>query len=292
MKQSTSKFTILCSCSQATCPQCGGRGVIAIGNITFKEMQEGILYSVKGPYYDSYSFDDVQLKRDADTLTVAFVENEEAADKLTVVFKLPLLDALRENGEKLKPMCVESESLIGYLMENPNMDEYDLDTLVEIIGLGVEQAESCACLRQFDAKWGTSFSKMVSRTPDSPFPIDREYVDLCKFAAELIEEEGVTFHWALRRYEETGGCTVLEVLSGAGKTFDQLERDVSRLRQKETTCKLGPDFREIDLVEAMKLFKEGIPVYVDWERVHRVTKGTWCELNVNHLQHGQWFVEL
>jgi hypothetical protein len=47
---------------------------------------------------------------------------------------------------------------------------------------------------------------------------------------------------------------------------------------------------EVTLPEAMEHFLQGRSVYVEWERKHLVQKDTWCELNINHLQRGKWFV--
>jgi hypothetical protein len=52
-----------------------------------------------------------------------------------------------------------------------------------------------------------------------------------------------------------------------------------------------PILQEVTLPEAMELFLQGRRIYVDWERRHLIKKDLWCELNINHLQRGKWFVE-
>ncbi|WP_054943599.1 hypothetical protein [Paenibacillus ihuae] len=127
----------------------------------------------------------------------------------------------------------------------------------------------------------------------SDIQVVREYEELCNYAARLMSEENITFTWALLQFEQTARPhRVLEVLTGAVKTTEQLERDVRRLIWADKPCKLGSEFREIDLVEAMKLFMEDIPVYVEWEKLQLVKKSTWCEMNVNHLQAGKWYVKV
>jgi hypothetical protein len=48
---------------------------------------------------------------------------------------------------------------------------------------------------------------------------------------------------------------------------------------------------EVTLPEAMEHFLQGRRVYVDWERRHLIEKDNWCEININDLQRGNWFVE-
>lgn len=225
--QLTGKYSIPCSCNQDTsCQFCGGSRSVPTGNITLKEMATDVVYSVKAPYADFFNFDEVLLQRvKEDTLRVT-LRNSDDAQETSVIFPLDLLTQLRKNADRLLTMEIECDSLIEFLVDNPNPEDFDLDILAEIIGVGVEQAVNSGCLRLLDSKWGMSLSGNVAAFPAVSFGIEHEYQKLCRHAAELMKEEGVTLHWALRNYETKSCYTVLDILTDAVKPMDQLAADV------------------------------------------------------------------
>ncbi|MCF2941533.1 hypothetical protein L1N85_24655 [Paenibacillus alkaliterrae] len=270
-------------------------------NLHFVDLKEGVSYSVKGPYSDEYSFLEARISRGPDTLSVIFIEPDETGARSensqirTLVFKIELLTVLRNMGERYGVPENEAEFFISFLLEHSNFDAYNLDDLVESIGVGIEEAAMSGCFREWDAKYGTNLRYMVSTMLDSEWYADRAYAELCGYAANRMRNENVSLTWALRQFEKDSqnarGYSVFDILTLSVKTIDQLERDVLRLMKPALPSKFGPNYQEIDLLEAIELFVHGEAVYVEWDTLHRVQKNNWCELNINHLQRGKWFVK-
>lgn len=296
------KYSTVCNCACEGCNLCGGTGFVPSPNLNFVDLKEGVTYSVKEPFSDEYSFLEARIRRGPDTLSVTFIEPDETGARSensqirTLVFKIELLTVLRNMGERYGVPENEAEFFISFLLEHSDFDVYNLDDLVESIAIGIEQADGFGCIREWDAKYGTNLRYMVSTMPDSEWSTDGDYAALCEYAANQISTENVSLTWALRQFEKDGhnarGYSVFDILTLSVKTIDQLESDVLNLMKPALPSKFGTNYREIDLPEAMKRFVRGEEVFVEWDTLHRVQKNTWCELNVNHLQRGKWFVKI
>jgi hypothetical protein len=55
---------------------------------------------------------------------------------------------------------------------------------------------------------------------------------------------------------------------------------------------LQKEYLPCDLPTAMTAFMNGKTVLVDWDCLITVKKDKWCELNINHLQRGQWYIKV
>lgn len=270
----------------------------AIEELWLLEMEDGVVYVMAKPYMGDYPYAEGRLIKEGDTLTVTFIANEgedAVAEQKTIVFQIQLLRMLQENSDKLIAVRNESEFFLDFLKNNPEIEGYTLSTLIETVAFELYEANGWGTLRAFDSKFATNYSSMVTCLPADTHAVDRVYDELCRFAANLIAEKSVTLTWALRQYEwdNPKQGSVLEILAGAVKTYSELERDILVLLPAATTLhESGYEFIEISLQAAMTLFTAGDTVYVNWDNLRCVEKDRWVELNVNHLQHGKWYMRV
>ncbi|OME78590.1 hypothetical protein BK120_22900 [Paenibacillus sp. FSL A5-0031] len=298
------QFSIECKCASAECNLCGGKGFIPSKDLLFVDMVEGVSYKVTGPYSDEFAFTEAHVKRGPDTLSFTFISQDEtngvqsqSPEIRLVVIKIELLGLLQSIGVKYGIPENESEFFIKHLVDHQDLNKYELSELVEAIGVGMEEAVTTGCLREWDAKYGTNLRYMVSILPNSEWPVvERDYAELCGYVVNRMNHENVTLLWALREFEKdrrnARGLSVFDILARSVKTIEQLERDIMRRMKPVLPSKLGSDYVEIDFLEAMDLFVLGRGVYVEWDTLKRIQKDNWCELNINHLQRGKWFINI
>ncbi|MGO4695582.1 hypothetical protein AB4Z50_15020 [Paenibacillus sp. 2TAB26] len=231
------KFSIVCQCTGVGCNLCEGTGFIPSTDLHFADLKEGVSYKVIGPYSDEFSFAEAYIKRGTDTLSFTFTSQDEAnggqsqnAELRIVVFKIELLGLLRNIGIKYGIPENESEFLIKHLVDYQDLDVYQVSDLVEVIGVGIEEAEMTGNLREWDSKYGTTLRCMVSILPKSEWSVDLDYAELCGYIVDRMNRDNVTLLWALREFEKdrsnARGVSVLDILVRSVKTLGQLERDI------------------------------------------------------------------
>ncbi|MDH6374317.1 hypothetical protein M2444_006167 [Paenibacillus sp. PastF-3] len=218
VKMITSKYMFIKNLQEGTC-------IVPIENISYSEMEIGIMYIVKINESDIGKC--ILKKMDNRHLTcILFFLDEhgevsEKSELQLLTFRIEIFEELR----RMHSHYPEINDLIKHLRKYPNIEQYDLDMIANQISIGIYNAVFCNCLRDHDQKNGTSLSTYVFSDPAPTNIKDNSYERLLRFVTEEIRSKQVTLMWALRKFELVDGHTILQVLFEADKTFEQFMSD-------------------------------------------------------------------